>query len=142
MTTRRGADGKEYPYNPSDPEYLSKYQIGFNGCFKCGSNDHYERSKCPLGRSNDRTLVETFMTELAIHKPKYRLQREEYLKKGMGGRKFNNQVANHYTVSTNSPIALQYHNDIAGVYSYYCRHCLHLYMIGSDNCKPTYHVCQ
>ena len=99
MPTRKGADGLEYPYNPADPNYLSKYQLGFKGCFKCGSVDHFERQRCPLGNSNDRILVESFMTELAIHKPRFRAQRDEYLRRGMSNKIPNNQVSNHNMVS-------------------------------------------
>jgi len=29
MPTRKGQDGKDYPYGPIDPEYLSKFVVGF-----------------------------------------------------------------------------------------------------------------
>ena len=35
LSMREGTDGKLYPYNPNFPEYLSRFPVGFGGCFKC-----------------------------------------------------------------------------------------------------------
>ena len=72
LHVRRGADGKDYPFNPDDPEYTSKFCIGFRGCFKCGKTDHWDRRSCALGNVTDKVLLDIFYRELAIHKPKFR----------------------------------------------------------------------
>ena len=38
-----GTDGKHYPFNPSEPEYLSKFSVDFCGYFKYGSVDQFRR---------------------------------------------------------------------------------------------------
>ena len=69
IPTKRGADGRMYPYHPDDPSYISKFDIDFKGCFKCGKEDHSRRDQCPIGYNASRQQLEAFYKELHIHKP-------------------------------------------------------------------------
>ena len=56
-----------YPFN-SDLDYVSKYPVGFKGCFTCASEAHWKSDDCPKvqsGQSNKRA----FFKELWTHKP-------------------------------------------------------------------------
>ena len=72
ILTRAGPNGCQFPYNPDDPLYLSKFEIGFRGCFKCGSPDHNRREKCPLRYDFNYEKMQIFYKELKIHKPAFR----------------------------------------------------------------------
>jgi len=61
LPSRIGADGRQYPLNPDDPEYLSKFPIGFRGCFKFGKKTHWNRCFCPIGDNNDPGIKEVFL---------------------------------------------------------------------------------
>lgn len=61
LPTRAGRDGQQYPYNPSDPNHLSRFVIGFRGYFRCGGTDHWNWSKCLVGDSKDGEVVENFI---------------------------------------------------------------------------------
>ena len=74
VATRVGADGKQYPYNPDDPGYLSKFPVGWRGCYKCGKEDHWKREFCPDGNNTDPVIMEAFHRELRCHKPAFRQQ--------------------------------------------------------------------
>ena len=67
--THQGADGKQYPYNPGEPSYLSILPVDWSGCYKCGKDDHWKREFCPEGNNQDPQLMETFHKELKCHKP-------------------------------------------------------------------------
>ena len=43
LHTRRGPHGLECPFDPGNPSYLSKFNVNFRGCFKCGSTEHWDR---------------------------------------------------------------------------------------------------
>ena len=75
LPCRPGKDGKLYPYNPQEPTYLSKFEVGFNGCFKCGGRDHRDRAHCPLANCTDPKVLNQFFKELEIHKPGFRARR-------------------------------------------------------------------
>ena len=75
LPRRAGKDGKLYQYNPHDPTYLSKFEVGFGGCFKCGGKDHRDRASCPLSNSNDPRVLSLFFKELEIHRPGFRDRR-------------------------------------------------------------------
>ena len=66
LPCRVGPTGLLHPYRADDPGYLSKYPLGFRGCFKCGADDHNSWQQCPL--KNDGNKKE-FFRELWIHKP-------------------------------------------------------------------------
>ena len=74
LPSRTGADGRQYPFNPEDPTFLSRFEIGFRGCFKCGQSDHFTRDKCPFGASTSKEMLDSFYRELKIHKPAFRNQ--------------------------------------------------------------------
>ena len=76
LPCRTGRDGKLYPFNPNDPTYLSKFEVGFRGCFKCGGRDHRDRANCPLANITDPALLRTFFKELEIHRPNFRSRRQ------------------------------------------------------------------
>lgn len=82
IPTQAGNNGKMYPYNPSNPGFLRKFSIGFRGCFKCINQEYWNRNKCPVGDSNDPSMVQRFYRELAIHKPCYQQQQDDYLQNG------------------------------------------------------------
>ena len=71
-----------YPFYPGDLTYLSKFELGFRGCFKCGSLDHNRRDKCPVGYTATKEMLDVFYEDLHIHKP--------YLDRNC----LNNQVSN------------------------------------------------
>ena len=80
LLTRKGADGKLYPYDLADPDYTSCFEVGFRGCFKCGMNPGHEyRDGCPMVKNKDHDVVKRFYRELYIHKPNLK-QRPEYKK--------------------------------------------------------------
>ena len=60
MPAQAGHNDNMYPYNTFDPRFLSKFSIGFRGCFKCGSWDHWNRNQCSVGDSNDPSMVQNF----------------------------------------------------------------------------------
>ena len=66
LPVRTGPDGLLYPYRLDDPTYISKYPLGFRGCFKCGATNHFNLRDCPERDSGTRTK---FWKELWIHKP-------------------------------------------------------------------------
>ena len=66
LPTRKGSDNLLYPYRLDDPNYTSKYPLGFRGCFKCGRDDHFNLRDCP---QRDVGTRREFWKELWIHKP-------------------------------------------------------------------------
>ena len=70
--TRQGADGKQYPFDPNEPSYVSKFPVGWSGCYKCGKDDHSRRENCPEGNNQDQRIMEIFHKELKCHKPAFR----------------------------------------------------------------------
>ena len=71
-STRQGADGKQYPFDPNEPSYVSKFPVGWRGCFKCGKDDHWKRENFPDGNTQDKRIMEIFHKELKCHKPAFR----------------------------------------------------------------------
>lgn len=58
---RKGRDGNFYPYYFSDPDYISRFELDFLGCFKCGSNTgHMNKDDCPLVRKCDNAVLQRF----------------------------------------------------------------------------------
>ena len=55
--------------------YTSINSLGFKGCFKCGSKEHWNCCDCPLGNTNDKNTLDKFFREMRIYRPKFR-QRE------------------------------------------------------------------
>ena len=75
-TTRFNADvetrlhpetGLQHPYNKSD-DFLSRFPLGFRGCYNCGQTDHRSTKECPLAQ---RGIFDkkTFFSEMWAHKP-------------------------------------------------------------------------
>ena len=62
--------GVLYPYRLDDPSFISKYPLGFRGCFKCGVEiPHVDGfNACPKARG-DHAAKMAFFRELWIHKP-------------------------------------------------------------------------
>lgn len=67
LPTRRGPTGLQHPYDREDPKSISKFPIGFKGCFKCGSLDHWLSSRCSAADTHGSK--KEFFRELWIHKP-------------------------------------------------------------------------
>ena len=66
-TRRHPATGLEHPYNPAT-NYLSKYPLGFRGCFICGSLEHNFAYDCPV-KKGGKMDKHQFFAELWTHKP-------------------------------------------------------------------------
>lgn len=62
--------GVLYPYRLDNPSVISKYPLGFRGCFKCGAETAHADgfNACPKARG-DQTAKMAFFKELWIHKP-------------------------------------------------------------------------
>ena len=67
LPTRRGPTGLQHPYDREDPKSISKFPIGFKGCFKCGATDHWTSNKCAAPDTSG--VKKEFFRELWIHKP-------------------------------------------------------------------------
>ena len=58
--------------HPYDAEYnfMSRFPIGFRGCFICGSTNYFSREDFPVGLDgNNREANNIFFNELWAHKP-------------------------------------------------------------------------
>jgi len=73
-----GPNGCQFPFNPDDPFYHSKFGVGFQGCFKCDKTDHNTRARCPFGSNSSREMLEIFYRELKINKPAFRILSNEF----------------------------------------------------------------
>ena len=60
IPTKRGNDGCMYPYHPDEPSYLSQFELGFKGYFKCCKVDHNRCDQCPIGYNATREVMEIF----------------------------------------------------------------------------------
>jgi len=69
LPVKEGRDGQMYPFREDDPATISKYPIGFRGCFRCGNPKYHERGMEPCPRINDPAAKTIFLRELWIHKP-------------------------------------------------------------------------
>lgn len=49
-------------------DYLSRFPLGFRGCYNCGENAHYSTRDCPLARSGDFNKQKFFL-EMWAHRP-------------------------------------------------------------------------
>jgi len=59
--------GLQHPYN-REKDDLSKYPMGFRGCFACGKEDHRSGHECPLSGTSQFDK-KTFFLEMWTHKP-------------------------------------------------------------------------
>ena len=66
--TCQGAYGKQYP---GETSHLSKFPVGWIGCYKCGKEDYWKRFFCPEGNNQYPQLMDTFHKELKCHKPAF-----------------------------------------------------------------------
>ena len=62
--------GLPHPYNPNSPDYLSRYPLGFMGCFNCGELDHRSSRECKKRVPKEER--DLFWKDLWIHKPSTR----------------------------------------------------------------------
>ena len=60
------ATGKAHPYNPHT-DFISKFEVGFRGCFRCGGDYHGRNGVCP--KANDPASTREFWQEMWAHKP-------------------------------------------------------------------------
>ena len=66
-TKRSEATGKDHPFD-AEYNFLSRFPLGFNGCFICGATDHFNRMDCPKGiNSKEERCI--FFNEMWSHKP-------------------------------------------------------------------------
>lgn len=63
--------GVFYPYREDALSYISKFPLGFCGCFRCGVETAHTDgfTSCPKARAGDQTAKMAFFKELWIHKP-------------------------------------------------------------------------
>ena len=129
LPSRAGPDGRQYPFNPDDPTFLSRFEVGFRGCFKCGQTDHISREKCPFGANNSKKMLDGFYRELKIHKPAFRLQSNEKDRVSMCSSTAISMVLLHtccvtyYIANTNTPVlnmSAHITNTNTPVFAYVC----------------------
>ena len=68
--------GIEYPFDESN-NYVSRFPVGFQGCYMCGSQDHFKRTDCPDGNTQDRAKRKLFFADMHAHKPHTRRSNDE-----------------------------------------------------------------
>jgi len=68
--------GIEYPFDESN-NYVSRFPVGFRGCYMCGSQDHFKRTDCPEGNTQDRAKRKLFFADMHAHKPHTRRSNDE-----------------------------------------------------------------
>ena len=67
--------GKEHPFD-AEYNFLSRFALGFSGCFICGATDHFSRMDCPKGiKTRDERKM--FFNEMWAHKPHTKMQRRD-----------------------------------------------------------------
>ena len=69
LPVKEGQDGQMYPFRDDDPATISKYPLGFRGCFRCGNPKFHKRGAELCPRANNPTVRTEFLWELWIHKP-------------------------------------------------------------------------
>ena len=68
VTTKRSeVTGKDHPFD-AEYNFLSRFPLGFNGCFICGATNHFNRMDCPKGIKT-REERRIFFNEMWAHKP-------------------------------------------------------------------------
>jgi hypothetical protein len=70
--------GIEYPFDESN-NYVSRFPVGFQGCYMCGSQDHFKRTDCPDGNTQDRAKRKLFFADMHAHKPHTRRSNDEHV---------------------------------------------------------------
>ena len=91
LPTRIGPTGKPHPYRLDDPTYLSRFPLGFRGCFKCGADDHNSWKDCPHQR--DGGNKKEFFRELWCHKP--HLKRSDFTNQPYQQQPVSQSVSHH-----------------------------------------------
>ena len=66
-TRKHPVTGVEHPYD-KDRNFLSRFPLGFKGCFNCGQNDHFSTRNCPMANAGNFDK-QTFFSEMWAHKP-------------------------------------------------------------------------
>ena len=66
-TSRHHESGADHPYNATT-DYLSRYPLGWAGCFACGDQGYTQSVKCLLWQAG-RVNKKAFFLELHAHKP-------------------------------------------------------------------------
>ena len=112
--------GVLYPYRLDDPSYISKYPLGFRGCFKCGVEiPHVDGFKtCPQARGDHDSKM-AFFRELWIHKPQTKINNATR-NFGTAGQDRNSRRDNH-SVSYSSAILKRGSSHIMA----WMRYCIH-----------------
>ena len=59
--------GLQHPYD-KETNYISRFPVGFRGCFNCGATDHFSTRDCPAAQSGNFNKRK-FFAELWAHKP-------------------------------------------------------------------------
>ena len=57
----------EHPFD-AEENFVSKFPLGFRGCFNCGATDHFCSNECPAVRAGISS-EKNFFLELHSHKP-------------------------------------------------------------------------
>ena len=48
LPTRAGLNGRQYPFNPDDPNFLSRFKVGFRGALHVGNQTTIDESNAHL----------------------------------------------------------------------------------------------
>ena len=98
--------GVLYPYRDDDPSYISKFPLGFRGCFKCGVETAHSDgfNSCPKSRTGDQAAKMAFFRELWIHKPHTKSSTPRNFGTGGNERRDNNVSHQPFAVLTHEGI--------------------------------------
>ena len=59
--------GIPHPYDESR-DFLSRFPLGFRGCYYCGNTDHFRTRDCPAAKNGNFNKMQ-FFQEMWLHKP-------------------------------------------------------------------------
>ena len=93
LPVKEGADGLLYPYREDEPSVISRFPLGFKGCFKCGVEAPHEDGFASCPRYKDPTAKAPFFKELWIHKP--HTKTKEYPVRNLGTASNERNVSHH-----------------------------------------------
>ena len=66
-TRKHSTTGLQHLYN-KDRDFLSRFPLGFKGCYNCGDTTHFRTRDCPSTNSGNFDKM-TFFAEIWAHKP-------------------------------------------------------------------------
>jgi len=66
-TRKHPTTGLQHPYD-QERDYLSRFPLGFKGCYNCGETTHFRTQDCPTANSASFDKMK-FFSEMWAHKP-------------------------------------------------------------------------